>query len=113
MNQIDTLRKGKSYVEMIILAILCEGDYYGYQICQLITSYSKDIISVQEGTLYPAFYRLVDGGYITEEKQNIGRRRTRVYYHIEPAGRKYLDSLICNYNQLNEGIQNILQRVTS
>ena len=36
--------------------------------------------------MYPTLYRLEDKGYITVTKQQVGRRRTRMYYHLEPSG---------------------------
>jgi len=110
MSQVDSLKKGKNYIEMLVLSILCEDDYYGYQLSQLISLYSQNFISIPEGSLYPALYRLLDNGYISDEKRQVGKRLCRIYYHIEPSGKSYLQTLIDDYNQLNEGIQNVLNR---
>ena len=47
---------------------------------------SNDKIQVKEGTLYPILYRLVDEGYISDQKVLVGKRLTRVHYHIESKG---------------------------
>lgn len=53
--------------EMLILHILdTNGDCYAYQISQLIKELSKGIISFPEGSLYPAVYRLINNGFISE-----------------------------------------------
>lgn len=110
INRDDSIKKGRNNIEMLALHILQDGDCYGYQLTQLIQEYSKDFLVVPEGSLYPALYRLIEGGYITDRKEKVGKRMTRVYYHLEPSGVEYLKQLIDDYNHLNEGIQNILQR---
>lgn len=110
MKRDNNLKRGKNTIEMLVLSILCDDDYYGYQLTQLIKEYSKDMISVPEGSLYPALYRLEENGYISGKKELVGKRLERIYYHIEPEGKNYLKTLIDDYNRLNEAIQNILQR---
>lgn len=58
--------------------------------------------------MYPTLYRLEDKGYITVTKQQVGRRRTRMYYHLEPSGRDYLQSSVTEYLSMQEGIRGIL-----
>lgn len=108
MKRDDSLKRGRNNIEMILLKILCEGDYYGYQLSQLISEYSKNMISVPEGSLYPALYRLQEGGYVSATKKLAGKRLERIYYHIEPVGRDYLQTLINDYNYLNQAIHNVL-----
>lgn len=108
MKRDDSLKRGKNNIEMILLNILCDGDYYGYQLSQFVNEYSKQMISIPEGSLYPALYRLQENGYISSEKKLVGKRLERIYYHIEPSGKEYLETLISDYNHLNEAIHNIL-----
>jgi len=108
LNRSDSLKKGKNYVEMILLCLLSEKECYGYQLSQLVKEYSEGIISMPEGSLYPALYRLMADGYIVDEKRLVGKRLQRVYYHIQPSGIEYLRILIDEYNTLNQGIYNIL-----
>lgn len=108
MKRDDSLKRGKNNIEMILLSILCDGDFYGYQLSQLVNEYSLKMISIPEGSLYPALYRLEEGGYISATKKLVGKRLERIYYHIEPAGKDYLETLIIDYNHLNTAIQNIL-----
>lgn len=112
MERDDSLKRGKKNIEMILLSILCDGDYYGYQLSQIVNEYSMKMISIPEGSLYPALYRLQESGYISVEKRKAGKRLERIYYHIEPAGKDYLETLIQDYNYLNKAIHNILYRRT-
>lgn len=95
--------------EMLILHILdTNGDCYAYQISQLIKELSKGIISFPEGSLYPAVYRLINNGFISDYKKQSGKRLIRVYYHLEPKGKERLTELLDEYYQTIQGIEGIL-----
>lgn len=102
----DNFKKGS--VEMILLALLAEQDMYGYQISQLVAERSEQIIVIPEGSMYPTLYKLVDNGYISDYRELVGKRQTRVYYHMTPKGRERLDSLLHEYEIFGQGIQKIL-----
>ena len=110
MNVGTSLKKGKQNIEMILLSILMDGDYYGYQLTQLINRYSNKLIEIPESSLYPALYRLLEKGYVSDKKVKVKVRQQRIYYHIEPAGYEYYQTLLDEYNRLNNGILNILNR---
>ena len=108
---IDTFKKGS--IEMLTLLMMQETDIYGYQLVHLLKERSKGIITVQEGSLYPLRYRMVDAGYISGRDETVktkfGRRRTRVVYHIEPKGQLRLEQLKSEYKQVQEGIENVFK----
>lgn len=108
MARNDSLKRG-SNIEMIILSILKGEDCYGYQLSQLVQEYSAGIISLPEGSLYPALYRLSDNGYISSQKRQVGKRLSRIYYHIEAEGIEYLNELVNEYNNLHYGIRSIIE----
>lgn len=58
--------------------------------------------------MYPVLYRLMDNGYISDKKVLVGKRLTRVYYHIEPEGKKYLQDLYEEYLQTIDNINSIM-----
>ena len=62
------------------------------------------------GIALPGLYKLVDNGLISDEKRQVGKRLTRVYYHMDPEGKDYLNQLIEEYNSLHSGIQSILNK---
>jgi PadR family transcriptional regulator PadR len=96
-------------MEMILLKVLDEQDCYGYQITQLIKEKSNGNITLAEGTMYPILYRLLDNGYITDEKKLVGKRLTRIYYHLEPKGRVYLNELYEEYLKVKNSIDFIME----
>ena len=95
--------------EMLILYILKKhGDCYAYEISQLIKKTSDDIISFPEGSLYPAFYRLIDNNFISDYKQKTGKRMVKVNNHFEPDGEKRLEAFLNEYKETIAGINSIL-----
>ncbi len=95
--------------EMLILHILkTNGDCYAYQISQLIKEMSDGIIFFPEGSLYPAVYRLIDYGFISDYKKQTGKRLIRIYYHLEPSGEEYIQELLAEYHETVQGIECIL-----
>ncbi len=100
----------KGAVEMLLLHILTEkGDCYGYQMSQLIKTISEGYLNIPEGSMYPALYKLIERGYITDYKKQVGKRMIRVYYHIETEGMKRLSALIQEYHETNDSIEKILK----
>ena len=95
-------------IEMLLLKILEEGDCYGYQLTQSLKERSNGKISIAEGTMYPILYKLLDQGLISDRKELVGKRQTRVYYHLEPEGKEHLEQLIKDYYEMIDAIQAIL-----
>ncbi|MGN0481298.1 MAG: PadR family transcriptional regulator, partial [Lachnospiraceae bacterium] len=87
---------------------LMHGDFYGYQLSQLVCEYSDRMLSMPEGSLYPSLYRMEELGYVTSTKKLVGKRLERIYYHIEPSGKEYLKKLISDYDYINEAIHKIM-----
>ena len=83
----DNLKRGT--VELSVLTLLQKGD-------------------IQESSLYPTLYRLVEKGLITDRSEKVGKRRVRVYYHLETAGEEYLKQLKREYISHTAGVLRIL-----
>ena len=99
----------KGAVEMMILSILQHEDCYGYQLSKLIEGYSEGALVLPVGTLYPSLYRMEEQGYISFERKIIGKR-LRIYYHMQNSGRDYLDKLCQEYEYVNNGIRQVLDK---
>lgn len=94
--------------DLIILSILEDHDSYMYEIVKSIKEYSGGLLSISQNTIYTAAYKLGNDGRISEYTKLVGKRRTRVYYHLEPEGKKWLDELMQNYKNTTGGVSNIL-----
>lgn len=97
----EGLKRGT--VDLMILTILQEQDMYGYQLSQELYNRSKGLYSLQETSLYPTLYRLVEKKLISDRQEKVGKRRTRVYYHLEEAGKDYLKDIRKEYCKLSRG----------
>lgn len=102
----DNFKKGT--VEMMLLRLLSEGDMYGYQLSQTIASRSGGVIQVPEGSMYPTLYRMIENGYVSDRRELVGKRLTRVYYHLEPAGQERLTELLPAYQTFYEAMMQVL-----
>jgi PadR family transcriptional regulator PadR len=96
-------------LEMLFLKILDEKDCYGYEITHSLSERTNGKINVKEGTMYPVLYKFEELGYITSEKRLVGKRMTRVYYHLEPSGKEYLDWIYSEYKDMINTINNFME----
>ncbi len=103
----------RGVMSMVILALLKKEDMYGYQLVQETAQSSGGKLSTQEGSLYPVLYRLLDQGLISDRKVQVGKRMTRIYYHLEPAGEARLSELIREYMKTTQGVYQIIQSEVS
>ncbi len=95
-------------MSLVILSLLKREDMYGYQLVQEVSAASGGKLTTQEGSLYPVLYSLQGQGMISDRKVLVGKRMTRVYYHLEPAGAARLDVLEKEYNEVTAGVLAIL-----
>lgn len=102
----NSFRRG--VLSLVILALLSKEDMYGYQLVQATNNISEGRIVTQEGSLYPVLYKLLDQGMISDKKVQVGKRMTRIYYHLEPAGKIRLQELIREYKETTQGIALII-----
>ena len=105
-NQVN-FRRG--VLGLVILGLLRREDMYGYQLVQETVSRSGGRLTTQEGSLYPVLYRLLDAGYVSDRRELVGRRRTRVVYHLEPSGEAYLQELLRDYKEVTQGVLAIVE----
>ena len=106
-NSQTSFRRG--VMSLVILTLLKREDMYGYQLVQETSRTSGGRLTTQEGSLYPVLYRLVDQGLISDRKVQVGKRMTRVYYHLEPAGEQRQEELRQEYEEVNSGVFQIIQ----
>ena len=95
-------------VELIVLFLLNKEDFYGYQLTTMIKELSMNKLVITESSLYPTLYKLLDNKMISDYEERVGKRRIRVYYHIEEDGKKRLADLLDDYKTIMEGMELIL-----
>ena len=97
-------------LDMLILRTLARGgEQHGYEIANSIRRVSKDILQVEEGSLYPALQRMLLKGWVVAEwGVTDGNRRAR-YYKLTAAGRKQLEAEMAQFDRLMGAIARVLQ----
>ena len=95
-------------LDMLILRVLTLGSLHGYGIAQHIERSSEGVLTVPQGSLYPALERLLKKGLVTAkwEKSPTGRRAR--YYTITSSGRKKLDSKLADYERVTGAIGRVM-----
>jgi PadR family transcriptional regulator PadR len=93
---------------MLILRVLSSGPLHGYAIAQRIAQLSKDELSVEEGSLYPALQKLLLKGWVTAAPSVSDSGRAVREYRLTAGGRKQLDTERANYRRVSKAIAAVL-----
>lgn len=107
---VDTIKENlkRGTIDLIILSLLQESDKYGYQLRRELVERSFNKYDLKEATMYPTLYRLVDHGFLQDSEVKVGKRRTRIYYHLTEKGSEYLQELRKEYLTMTEAIKHVL-----
>jgi PadR family transcriptional regulator PadR len=96
-------------LDMLILKAVSLGPLHGYGILLRIQQISKDRLEIQQGSLYPALYRLEHQGWITSEWGESENKRKAKYYRLTAIGKRRLQSETEKWNRMAEVIAGILR----
>src|SRR5947209_18549654 len=96
-------------LDMLILKAVSLGPFHGYGILRRIQQISKDRLEIQQGSLYPALYRLEHQGWITSEWGESENNRKAKYYRLTAAGKRRLQSEAEKWNRMADVIAAILR----
>jgi PadR family transcriptional regulator, regulatory protein PadR len=91
----------------LVLAILAEGDSYGYAILKRVSDLSGGGLEWSDGMLYPVLHRLERLGYIAGKWKKSETGRQRKYYRITPQGRKQLEAERQQWQAVDSALRNI------
>jgi transcriptional regulator len=97
-------------LDMLVLQTLSIGSLHGYAIAQHIERLSNDVLRVEQGSLYPAFERLLRDGLVTSKWGISPTGRKARYYTITASGRKRLGQEISDFDKLSHAIARVLGR---
>lgn len=96
-------------LDMLILKTLALEPVHGYGVAQRIQQISKDVLRVNQGSLYPALRRLERRGWIEAEWGESDNNRRARYYRLTKAGRKQLGEETREWERLAQAVARILQ----
>jgi PadR family transcriptional regulator PadR len=95
-------------LDMMILKIIASGPLHGYAIAQQIQRISRDVLQVQQGSLYPALHRLENRGWLQSEWGDSGGREAK-FYSLSRAGRKQLVEETATWERLSQAVSLIMR----
>lgn len=96
-------------LDMLILQIVALGAIHGYAIAQRMQQISRDVVQVQQGSLYPALHRLENRGLLAAEWKASETGRDAKFYRLTPKGRAQLKTETANWARLAEAVALILR----
>jgi PadR family transcriptional regulator PadR len=96
-------------LDMLILKIVALGSIHGYGISQRIQQISKEVLQIQQGSLYPALHRLENRGWLKAEWRDSETGHEAKFYSLTKAGRKRLQLETSKWARLSDAIALILQ----
>lgn len=97
-------------LDLLILHALQRGPMHGYAVAQAIHLLSDQVLTVEEGSLYPALYRLELDGAISAKWGASENNRKAKFYEITKRGRKMLASHEKTWTRLSSAVQQVLAR---
>jgi PadR family transcriptional regulator len=96
-------------LDMLILKAVSLGPLHGYGVLLRIQQISKDRLEIQQGSLYPALYRLEHQGLIASEWGESENKRKAKYYRLTATGKRKLQTEAEKWNRMADVIAGILQ----
>jgi len=103
----DDLLQGT--LDMLILRVLISGENHGWAIAQRIQQISDDVLVVEEGSLYPALFRLEREGLLESEWGQSENNRRAKFYRLTKSGRKQLDVKKQSWDRRSLAIQQVMK----
>lgn len=97
-------------LDLLILKTLALEPMHGWGVAQRIQQISRDVLQVQQGSLYPALYRLERKKWIHAEWGASENNRRAKYYSLTKTGRQQLETELANWARLSSAVALILQR---
>ena len=96
-------------LDMLILKAVSLGPLHGYGIIQRIRQMSDEMLSVEQGSLYPALYRIEQKGWLTSRWETNETGRRAKFYTLTRAGRRQLEAEEASWDRLVLAVTKVRQ----
>ncbi|HUI58237.1 MAG TPA: PadR family transcriptional regulator [Bryobacteraceae bacterium] len=97
-------------LDLLILKAISREPAHGWGIAKRIQLLSDEVLSVQQGSLYPALHRLEQQGWITAEWKDTELGRQAKFYALTREGRRQLERELQTWSRLSTAVQHVLLR---
>ena len=98
-------------LDILVLKTLSWGPLHGFGIARWIQRTTDDALQLEEGSLYPALYRMENRGWLTAEWAITENNRRAKYYRLSPAGRKQLAAETAEWKRFTAAVGKVLQSI--
>ena len=95
-------------LDMLILHVLADGPLHGYAIAQELKRLSKEVLEVEQGSLYPALYRMERRGWLAAKWGMSERKRRAKFYRLTRAGKNQLAVDSAGWRQFAAAIEGVM-----
>jgi PadR family transcriptional regulator, regulatory protein PadR len=96
-------------LDLLVLKTLALGPLHGWGISKRIRQLSADVLTIGQGSLYPALYRLEDRGWVAAEWGVSPEGRRAKFYRLTPVGRRQLNSETESWRVFSLAVNQVLQ----
>src|SRR5215467_9993992 len=96
-------------LDLLILRVIATGSLHGWGIAKRIQLLSGDVLSVGQGSLYPALHRLEQKGWITAEWKDSDLGRPAKFYSLTRDGKKQLERELKSWDRLSSAVQMVIE----
>ncbi len=96
-------------LDMLVLKALMHGSMHGYGIARRIAQLADDVLTVEEGSLYPALYRIEEQGWIKSAWDTSENNQRARFYSLTRSGRKRLEAEEANWERLSAAVTRVLR----
>lgn len=97
-------------LDLLILKTLARGPVHGWGIAKRIEQLSDDVLSVGQGSLYPALHRLEQQGWISAEWRDSDLGRSAKFYSLTRDGKRQLENELKTWTRLSSAVALVIQR---
>ena len=105
----DKIELPQGTLDLLILRTLLTGPQHGWAISERVQQVSSEVLSIQQGSLYPALHRLERRGWIEAEWGISDNNRRAKYYKLTPTGQKQLAQETDAWHKLIAAVAQVLE----
>src|SRR5437764_4736336 len=91
-------------LDLLIMKVVALGPLHGYAIAQRLQQVSRDVVQVQQGSLYPALHRMENRGLLSAEWRDTETGREAKFYRLTRKGRAQLQTETASWRRLAEAV---------
>ena len=96
-------------LDLLILQVVALGSVHGYAIAQRLQQTSRNVVQIQQGSLYPALHRLENRGFLAAEWRETDTGREAKFYRLTRKGRSQLETEAASWKRLAEAVGLVLR----